>query len=211
MKKNPDSSICSYHGTPKAGPERTCGTSGTSETHEYHLERIVKKMLVERGFPEIGEDDEYPDQPLGYFIVQMDKSTCQSYNNAQNFFLYNGVPTKRTVLLLEEISAMHGVFVMAVVQPTHCFDINGCDALLHSAQKRKMRTYPAPLCTAHIVRDWNRACEEVCHHRLIQRCFMRALRRDENGDIDEDLIPESIRGWYDDGDDEQDSLSQYET
>ena len=181
------------------------------ETHEYHLERIVKKMVVERGFLEIDEDDEYPDQPLAYFIVQMDKSTCQSYNHAENFFHYKGVPTKRTVLLLEEISETHGVFIMAVVQPTHCFDINGCDALLHSSQKRKMRSYPAPLCTAHIVRDWNRACEEVCHHRLIQRCFMRALRRDENGDIDEGLIPMAIREWYNGTDDEQDTLSQDES
>ena len=40
--------------------------------------------------------------------------TCQSYNHATNLFGYNGVPTKRTMLLLEEISEMHGVFIMAV-------------------------------------------------------------------------------------------------
>ena len=36
----------------------------------------------------------------------------------------------------------------------------------------------------HIIRDWKRACEEVCHSRTIQRCFMRALRRNADGEID---------------------------
>ena len=159
-----------------------------ADTHEYHVERIVKKCLSERGFPEILDEnphvDPYPDQPLAYFIVQMDKRICQSYNFAANMFGYNGVPTKRTELLLEEIAGMHGVFILALIQATHTFDVNGCDALLHSVQKKRMRTFPAPLCTEHIVRDWNRACEEVCHPRTIQRCFMRALRRDADGEID---------------------------
>ena len=81
---------------------------------------------------------------------------------------------------------------MAICQPTHCFDLNGCDALLHSAQKRKLRSFSAPLCTPHIVRDWKRACSEACHERLIQRCFYRALRRNSEGDIDESIIPPSI-------------------
>ena len=91
----------------------------------------------------------------------------------------------------------YGVFIMAVVQPTHCFDLNGCDALLHAAQKRELRTYKAPLCTNHIVRDWYRACDTVCHSRTIQKCFVRALRRNKDGDIDSSLIPSSILEWYD--------------
>ena len=109
-----------------------------------------------------------------------DKSTWQSYNLKENFFGYRGVPTSRTQLLLEELSDKHGVFTIVVVQAT-----NGCDALLHSAQKRKLRNYPAPLCTDHIVRDWKRACDEICYARTIQRCFMRALRRNTEGNIDE--------------------------
>ena len=138
----------------------------------------------------------------------MDKSTCQSYNLKANSFGYNGVPTVRTKLLLEEISEMHAVFILAIVQATHIFDVNGCDALLHSSQKKQMRSYPPPLCTEHIVRDWTRACKEICHARTIQRCFMRALRRDTNGDIDESLIPKEIREWYDGSDDEEDTLSE---
>ena len=141
----------------------------------------------------------------------MDKSTCQTYNLATNFFEYKGVPTKRTTWLLNEIAADHGVFIMAVCQPTHCFDLNGCDALLHSSQKKKMRSYPAPLCTEHIVRDWKRACEEACTDRLLQRCFMRALQRNAKGDIDKDLIPKSIRAWYDGSSDEETSESDSES
>ena len=92
---------------------------------------------------------------------------------------------------------------MFVVQATHTFGVNGCDALLHSAQKKRMRSYPAPLSTEHIVRDWNRACEESCTDRLIQRCFMRALER--NADGDKSLIPKSVRDWCDDSDDEETS------
>ena len=71
------------------------------------------------------------------------------------------------------------------------------DALLHSAQKRELRTYKAPLCTNHIVRDWYLACDKICHPRAIQKCFVRALRRDEAGDIDTSLIPSPILEWYD--------------
>ena len=85
---------------------------------------------------------------------------------------------------------------MAICQPTHCFDLNGCDVLLHSTQKREFRNYPAPLCTNHIVRDWGRACDKVCHSRTIQKCFVRALRRDAKGDIDKSLIPPQIQAWY---------------
>ena len=78
-KKYPESSLCAYHGTPKAGPGRTCGISGIADTHEYHLEFIVKKCIERRGFTEIIDDDPFvdpfPEHPLGYFIVQMDKNT----------------------------------------------------------------------------------------------------------------------------------------
>ena len=53
-KKDPESSLCRYHGTPKAGLDRKCGTA---DTHEYHLERLVKKCLIERGYPKIIDED----------------------------------------------------------------------------------------------------------------------------------------------------------
>ena len=74
-----------------------------------------------------------------------------------------------------------------------------------------MRSYPAPLCTAHIVRDWTRSCEEVCTDRLIQRCFMRALGRDAGGDIDKSLIPKPIKAWYEGSNDEETASSKSES
>ena len=99
---------------------------------------------------------------------------------------------------------------MVVVQTTHTFDVNGCDALLHSAQKRNLRNYRAPLCTDHIVRDWILACDEVCHG-TIQWCFMRTLRRNTEGNIDESFV-HNLFGINDDGtDDEQDTESENES
>ena len=83
--------------------------------------------------------------------------------------------------------------------------MNVCDALLHSAQKRKMGSYPASLCTEHIIRDWYGTCEESCTDRLIQRCFMPAPKRDADGDVDKNLIPNKIREQYSDSEDEETS------
>ena len=89
-----------------------------------------------------------------YVVVRCDKSTCQTYNLHGNFLGYNGVPTKRTQVLLEKIMLLLGICILLLVQPTHCFDFNGPDALLHSAQKKKMRSYAAPLCQEHVIRDF---------------------------------------------------------
>ena len=63
----------------------------------------------------------------------------------------------------------------------------------------------------HIVWDLKRACEESCHSRLIQRCFMRALRWNADGEIDESLVPKEIREWYKDSDDEKETSSESES
>ena len=46
---------------------------------------------------------------------------------------------------------------------------------------------------------------------VIQRSFWRAHRRNENGDIDESLIPADIRAWYVDSDDEEETISECES
>ena len=43
--------------------------------------------------------------------------------------------------------------------------------------------------------------------RVIERSFWHAHRRDENGDIDESLIPDDIRAWYVDSSDEEETVS----
>ena len=89
---------------------------------------------------------------------------------------------------------------------TRCFDINSCDALLHSCQKRKLRSYPAPRYRSHIERDFDRMVQEVSTGRMIQRCFW-----DGNGNIDVNLSPQGIRGWYENLSDEEDTFDECES
>ena len=128
--------------------------------------------------------------------MQLDKSTCQSYNLAPRIVGFLGRPSKRTADLLNEIGDEYNCVIKGIVQSTHTFDINACDALLHSSQKRKLRSYRAPLCREHIVRDFKQMVQEVSTPRMIQRCFWRAYRRDEEGEIDESLIPQGVLDWY---------------
>ena len=77
--------------------------------------------------------------------------------------------------------------------------------------KRRLRQYPFPLCQEHIIRDYALVVTEVSAGRVIQRSFWRAHRRDENGDIDESLIPDDIKAWYVDTSDEEETLSERES
>ena len=194
---------------------RSCSCiSGTSFTHDYHLERIVTKCIESRGWEKLNSDneneDEYPEDGTyrDYFVVQADKSTCQSNNRAVEIFGYKGLPTLDAKLLLEELATDYGTFIGMIIQPTHRFDFNGPDALYHSVVKRRLRQYPFPLCQEHILRDYSKAVEEVSTPRVIQRSFWRAHRRDKNGDIDESLIPDDIRAWYVDSNDEEETVSE---
>ena len=95
-------------------------------------------------------------------------------------------------------------------QPTHSFDFNAPDALYHSVVKRRLRQYPFPLCQEHNIRDDALAVTEVSTDRVIQRSFWRAHRRDEDGDIDEILIPDDIKTWYVDTSDDSEVDSEVE-
>ena len=111
---------------------------------------------------------------------------------------------------MADVSEQYGVVVKAIVQPTHCFDLNACDALYHSVAKRRLRQFPAPLCQQHIVRDWKLAVEEVSKDgRLVQRSFWRAFRRNAEGDVDEDLIPDALKEWYN-SDSEEETVEELE-
>ena len=68
-----------------------------------------------------------------------------------------------------------------------------------------------PLCQEHILQDYAIAVKEVSTHRVIQRSFWRAHRRNEKGDIDHSLIPEAIRNWYKSQSDEEDTVSEHES
>ena len=53
-----------------------------------------------------------------------------------------------------------------------------------------------------------RPFEDVSASRVIQRSFWRAHRSDENGNIDESLIPDDIRAWYVGSSDEDKTVSE---
>ena len=65
-----------------------------------------------------------------------------------------------------------------IPQATHIFDVNVCDPLLHSVQKKRMRSFPAPLRTDHIMRDWKRAvsCERFVGMQMVR--LMKVWFRD---------------------------------
>ena len=86
-------------------------------------------------------------------------------------FGYPGKTTVYATLLFEDIAADHGVFIGVIVQPTHGFDLNACDALYHSVVKRRIRQYAFPLCQEHILRDYDVAVKEVNTDRVIQPSF----------------------------------------
>ena len=77
--------------------------------------------------------------------------------------------------------------------------------------QRIVRQFRAPLCQAHIKRDWTLATADVsADGRLVQRSFWRAFRRNADADIDETLIPRSLVAWYADSDDEEDTVEEDE-
>ena len=105
----------------------------------------------------------------------------------------------------------YGVFIGVIVQPTHRFDFNACDALYHSVVKRRVRQYPFPLYQEHILRDYALAVKAVSTGRLIQLSFWRTHGRNEKGDIDHSLIPTDIQAWYIDNSDEEDTVFKRES
>lgn len=182
------------HG-PSCGPGRVHGSSGTAATHCYHLKRFVKQHLHERGFKPLKRKRK---KPRAEITVQLDKSTCQSYNRGENKFGYLGVATKKTKQILQEIGDEYQVKIEAEIQPTHSYDFNAPDALIHSAIKREMRSKKPAQTFSQLERDFKKAVKDVCHARTIQRSFVRAYSRDAKGDIDTTLIPSQLLDWYSD-------------
>ena len=75
-----------------------------------------------------------------------------------------------------------------------------------------MRDFKTPLCQNHIKRDFYLATKDInSDGRTIQRSFWRALRLNEKGEIDESLIPDSIKEWYDGDSDEEDTFEEVES
>ena len=78
----------------------------------------MRKSIESRGWEKFNSDNEgkdcenYPKPGTfrDFFVVQADKSTCQSYNLKVGIFGYQGVPTVDAGLLLDEIAEDYGMF-----------------------------------------------------------------------------------------------------
>ena len=111
-----------------------------------------------------------------------------------------GLLQKKTKEVLKEISDEYQVKIDVEIQPTHSYDFNAPHALINSSIKKEMRSKKPAQTFEHLKRDFEKAVEEVCHSRTIQRSFIRAYSRDANGDVDTNLIPSQLLDWYSDED-----------
>ena len=99
--------------------------------------------------------------------------------------------------LLDDIETQFAVDIEVDIQPTHTFDFNAQDALYHAELKRLLRKQGFPRSNDDLEDKVTDAVNSIFLN-AIQRGFMRAYSRDENGDEDPSFIPESITDWYSD-------------
>ena len=56
--------------------------------------------------------------------MQIDKSTCLSYNNETNEFGYRSVPNGACNKITEKLEKELNIFIDVEIQPTHTFDLS---------------------------------------------------------------------------------------
>ena len=100
--------------------------------------------------------------------------------------------------MLDEIEADFAVHIMIEIQPTHTFDFihfNVQGAMYHAELKRQMRKHRLPANDDELKKVFQEAADQISLD-TIQRGFLRAYSKDENGDEDTSFIPKSLEGWY---------------
>ena len=97
---------------------------------------------------------------------------------------------------LDDIEAEFAVNIEVDIPPTHTFDFNAQDALYNSELKRFLKKQGFPKEQWCDLEDKVTDAVNSISLNDIQRRFMRAYSRDENGDENPSLIPESITDWY---------------
>ena len=123
--------------------------------------------------------------------IQIDKSTCLSYNHSIDDFGYKGVPNRQCGMVAEEIENEYTVSVKVEVQATHTFNLNAQDAHYHSELKRQLKKQGVPKSRVDLKEKFNNAVSEISSGD-IQKGFKRAYSRDMYGT---DLVPQQIRDW----------------
>lgn len=181
-KRGIDDWPCS-HG-PAVGITRKCGGGGTRYQHVIHLKNALIEFFVETGIKKRKRGERKKDSdPIR--VLQLDKSTNLIYLRAQNRLGYNGIPTKRLKKIINELETSYCVQLDILVQPTHYFCFNACDALLFSLIKSNGRKIAAqPYSWPKNLKDlreiWDQACENVSDHAL-QASVKRAHSVDSTG------------------------------
>ena len=171
------------HGPP-TGIKRTCGGGGTRYQHVIHLKAAPEQFCVDTGILERKSGEaKSSDDPIR--VLQLDKSTNLIYLRKQNRLGYNGVPTKRMQAIIDEIEKKFCVQIDILVQPTHYFCFNACDALVFSIIKsngRKIaaKPYSWPKNLKDLRKIWDLSCENVSDHAL-QASIKRAHSVDSTG------------------------------
>ena len=122
------------HG-PDHGPSRKHGGSGTTPIHQCHLNRAIRKLCKERQLTKANSYKRKRRNSRPIITVQIDRSTCLSYNGDTNEFGYDGIPNGACNKVAEKIQKDLNVIIDVDIQPTHTFDLNSQDAMYHALFK----------------------------------------------------------------------------
>ena len=114
-----------------------------------------------------------------------------------NDFGYKGVSSNALRGMLDDIQNDYAVDIEVEIQPTHTFDFNAQDALHHSELKRLLRQEGLPRGDNDLKNKFQDAVNKISLDS-IQRRFIRAYSKNEEGSEDSSLIPDSLEGWYED-------------
>ena len=99
--------------------------------------------------------------------------------------------------MLDDIQNDYAVDIEVEIQPTHIFDFNAQDALYHSELKRLLWQEGLPRGDNDLKNKFQDAVNMIFLDS-IQRGFIRAYSKNEEGSEDSNLIPDSLEGWYED-------------
>ena len=182
--------------------------------HKYHLNRAIRKLCKERNITKSNREKRKRRNTRPTITAQIDKSTCLSYNNDINEFGYKGIPNPACMEVVKKIEKDLNVIIDVEIQSTHTFDLNAQDAMYHSSFKlclKRLKDEAAPskhggaaelkAKVMNVYRNFD--------PRTIQKEFMRVYSGDHFGDLNEGLIPETLKDWYLDEDSDVSDFEVY--
>ena len=123
-------------------------------------------------------------------MSQIDKSTCLSYNNAENELGYRGAPPQTFQSMIDEIALN-----FAIDLTVRILDFNSQDAFYHAALKQRLRKEGFPKGDIDLENKFQTAVNDISLD-TIQRGSLWAYSRDSKGNDDKSLIPDALLSWY---------------